>query len=101
MARFLLSLLIISSSFFSLTTARHLPQDTKMANSPSSSMHLNIAQPPFMISSENEAHKRRKDSDKSMAGGEVIIAGLATAILAVVFCYIRVTRQKDDPQGKF
>lgn len=29
----------------------------------------------------------------SMAGGGVLIGGLATAVFAVVFCYIRVTRK--------
>ncbi|XWS68537.1 hypothetical protein CRYUN_Cryun04dG0098700 [Craigia yunnanensis] len=35
-------------------------------------------------------------SDKSMAGGGVIIGGLVTAIFAAVFAYIRVTRKRDD-----
>ncbi|XVF66934.1 hypothetical protein PTKIN_Ptkin10aG0080000 [Pterospermum kingtungense] len=34
-------------------------------------------------------------SDKSMAGGGVIIGGLVTAIFAAVFAYIRVTRKRD------
>ena len=34
-------------------------------------------------------------SNKSAAGGGVIIGGLVTAILAVVFAYIRVTRKRD------
>ncbi|PKH56465.1 hypothetical protein CRG98_050305 [Punica granatum] len=33
-------------------------------------------------------------SDKSVAGGGVIIGGLVTAIFAAVFCYIRVTRKR-------
>ena len=35
-------------------------------------------------------------SDKSVAGGGVIIGGLVTAIFAAVFCYIRVTRKRGD-----
>ncbi|EXB58581.1 hypothetical protein L484_008734 [Morus notabilis] len=35
-------------------------------------------------------------SDKSMAGGGVIIGGLVTAIFAAVFCYIRVTRKRNS-----
>ena len=31
----------------------------------------------------------------SMAGGGVLLGGLATAVFAVVFCYIRVTRKPD------
>ncbi|KAL4327901.1 hypothetical protein HN51_035173 [Arachis hypogaea] len=38
--------------------------------------------------------RHRSSSDKSMAGGGVIIGGLVTAIFAAVFCYIRVTRRK-------
>ncbi|KAK9133643.1 hypothetical protein Scep_013171 [Stephania cephalantha] len=38
-------------------------------------------------------------SDKSIAGGEVIIGGLATAIFAAVFCYIRVTRKQNADRG--
>ncbi|XWS39539.1 hypothetical protein CRYUN_Cryun18bG0064300 [Craigia yunnanensis] len=34
-------------------------------------------------------------SDKSVAGGGVIIGGLITAIFASVFAYIRVTRERD------
>ncbi|WRX15991.1 hypothetical protein QQP08_008478 [Theobroma cacao] len=33
-------------------------------------------------------------SDKSVAGGGVIIGGLVTAIFAAVFAYIRVTRKR-------
>ena len=36
--------------------------------------------------------------DRSIAGGGVIIGGLATAIFAAVFCYIRVTRRR--PEGE-
>ncbi|KAK4714238.1 hypothetical protein R3W88_020145 [Solanum pinnatisectum] len=43
-------------------------------------------------SMETEHHH----SDKSVAGGGVIIGGLVTAIFATVYCYIRVTRKKSD-----
>ncbi|CAN4097075.1 unnamed protein product [Withania somnifera] len=35
-------------------------------------------------------------ADKSVAGGGVIIGGLVTTIFAVVYCYIRVTRKKEN-----
>lgn len=38
---------------------------------------------------------KHRSSDKSVAGGGVIIGGLVTAIFATVFCYIRVTRKRD------
>uniref|UniRef100_A0A6M2EGA8 Transmembrane protein n=1 Tax=Populus davidiana TaxID=266767 RepID=A0A6M2EGA8_9ROSI len=37
--------------------------------------------------------------DKSVAGGGVIIGGLATATFAAVFCYIKVTRKRHGDQG--
>ncbi|KZV38267.1 hypothetical protein F511_36502 [Dorcoceras hygrometricum] len=45
-----------------------------------------------------EAPESRKvgkhhSSDKSLAGGGVIVGGLVTAIFAAVYCYIRVTRK--------
>ncbi|XP_048127417.1 uncharacterized protein LOC125312653 [Rhodamnia argentea] len=41
------------------------------------------------------ATTKHRSSDKSVAGGGVIIGGLVTAIFAAVFCYIRVTRKRD------
>ncbi|KAJ0054238.1 uncharacterized protein LOC116132262 [Pistacia vera] len=38
---------------------------------------------------------KHHSSDKSVAGGGVIIGGLVTAIFAAVFCYIRVTRRNN------
>ncbi|KAK9155949.1 hypothetical protein Sjap_003429 [Stephania japonica] len=42
---------------------------------------------------------QRHHSDKSIAGGGVIIGGLATAVFAAVFCYIRVTRKHNVDRG--
>nr|XP_033508450.1 uncharacterized protein LOC117273382 [Nicotiana tomentosiformis] len=75
------------------------------------STESNIADPPEKpyTEGENEGEKRASiaeapesserehhHSDKSVAGGGVIIGGLVTAIFAVVYCYIRVTRKRDD-----
>lgn len=70
---------------------------------------LLIADPPAVKSSiedenENEPsysiveapETEHHHSDKSVAGGGVIIGGLVTAIFATVYCYIRVTRKKSD-----
>ncbi|CAN4104842.1 unnamed protein product [Withania somnifera] len=79
------------------------------------SIESNIADPPADVSekssreSENEYGKgpssigeapesmetKHNHSDKSVAGGGVIIGGLVTAIFAAVYCYIRVTRKRD------
>ncbi|KAG6739024.1 hypothetical protein POTOM_058659 [Populus tomentosa] len=42
---------------------------------------------------------KHHSSDKSVAGGGVILGGLVTAIFAAVFCYIRVTRRRHGRQG--
>lgn len=34
--------------------------------------------------------------DRSIAGADIILGGFATAILAAIFCYIRVTRRNQD-----
>ncbi|GFQ05317.1 hypothetical protein PHJA_002675800 [Phtheirospermum japonicum] len=39
-------------------------------------------------------HHNHRRVDKSVAGGGVILGGLATAFLVAVFCYIRATRRK-------
>lgn len=41
------------------------------------------------------AATKHRSTDKSVAGGGVIIGGLVTAFFAAVFCYIRVTRKRD------
>ncbi|KAB1210096.1 hypothetical protein CJ030_MR6G011328 [Morella rubra] len=61
-----------------------------------------VAEPPGYKENSDvaEAPLNRKllkhHADKSVAGGGVIIGGLVTAIFAAVFCYIRVTRRRDD-----
>lgn len=50
-----------------------------------------LAEAPVMIRRLGKHH-----SDKSVAGGGVIIGGLVTVVFAAVFCYIRVTRRRDD-----
>ncbi|CAI0550387.1 unnamed protein product [Linum tenue] len=45
--------------------------------------------------------QRKKHIDKSVAGGGVIIGGLLTAVCMAVFCYIRVTRKRDDELPMF
>ncbi|KAF6159532.1 hypothetical protein GIB67_032303 [Kingdonia uniflora] len=47
-------------------------------------------------------HHQHHHLDKSVVGGGVIIGGLATAIFATVFCYIRVTRKSNNiEESKF
>ncbi|KAA8526459.1 hypothetical protein F0562_008338 [Nyssa sinensis] len=51
---------------------------------------LSVAEPPEMT-----RQRKHHSSDKSVAGGGVIIGGLFTAIFATVYCYIRVTRRRE------
>lgn len=44
-------------------------------------------------------HHRRHPIDRSVAGGGVIVGGLATAFLVAVFCYIQATRRKSAEPG--
>jgi len=37
--------------------------------------------------------------DRSEAGAEVILAGFAAALIVVIFCYIRVTRESSGGVG--
>ena len=37
--------------------------------------------------------------DRSEAGGEVILAGFAAALIIVIVCYIRVTRERSSSSG--
>ncbi|KAL1560755.1 hypothetical protein AAHA92_10930 [Salvia divinorum] len=107
--KFLLALLTLSAFFFALHTAadgspaiasadlspsfrsrallQKLEPDTTAADPPSTE-----AEAP----AEWESGKigKHHSSDKSVAGGGVIIGGLVTAIFAAVYCYIRVTRRK-------
>ncbi|TKY48790.1 hypothetical protein E2542_SST26212 [Spatholobus suberectus] len=39
---------------------------------------------------------KHHSTDKSVAGGGVILGGLVTVTFAAVFCYIRVTRKRDS-----
>ncbi|GMY09971.1 Basic helix-loop-helix DNA-binding superfamily protein [Fagus crenata] len=62
---------------------------SSIAESPESKEYSDVAEAPVI------RRMGKHHSDKSLAGGGVIIGGLATAIFAVVFCYIRVTRKRD------
>ncbi|KAJ8622319.1 hypothetical protein MRB53_030848 [Persea americana] len=44
--------------------------------------------------------KHQHSTDNSFAGGGVIVGGLATAIFATIFAYIRVTRRKSTDSNQ-
>ncbi|KAK3035124.1 hypothetical protein RJ639_032626 [Escallonia herrerae] len=43
-----------------------------------------------------EIREIKRHHSHAVAGGDVILGGLATAMVAAVFCYIRVTRKHHD-----
>ncbi|WVZ66290.1 hypothetical protein U9M48_015533 [Paspalum notatum var. saurae] len=40
-------------------------------------------------------HGGHRPFDRTFAGGKIIVAGLAAAIVVAIFCYIRITRRKN------
>ncbi|XP_038982183.1 uncharacterized protein LOC120110672 [Phoenix dactylifera] len=105
MARLMLFLLVVADIFATVAMARPSPVvvradaveliGSSAAKPPSSSLSPNDSEVVLAGAPENlQNRKCRSAFDKSIAGGEIILAGLATAIFAAVFCYIRVTRQR-------
>ncbi|KAG8365421.1 hypothetical protein BUALT_Bualt18G0103200 [Buddleja alternifolia] len=45
-------------------------------------------------------HSISGDNHKSIAGGDVILGGFATALIATIFCYIRITRRSKDKDSQ-
>lgn len=78
---------------------RHGTYDMVQAEAP----HWPCNDEPEAVVLLNETHLRRphhgSSVDKSVAGGGVILGGLATTFFVAVFCYIRATRRsKIRPQ---
>ncbi|KAM3047496.1 hypothetical protein ACUV84_018366 [Puccinellia chinampoensis] len=64
---------------------RHSLLESRFAGSPLGSSRHHTAHNPF---------------DRHFAGGKIILGGLAAAIIAAVFCYIRITRAKKITEPK-
>ena len=64
---------------------------------PSSPLRLSpVESPSSAPSGHGQQSGNGGSGDKSMTGVEVILGGFATAVLAIIFCYIRVTRRKEE-----
>ncbi|KAL6987682.1 hypothetical protein U1Q18_013431 [Sarracenia purpurea var. burkii] len=63
--------------------------------SPSEAPLIEDSQAKIGEGQEVQLKMRRRSSDKSVVGGGLILGGLATAFIAVVFCYIRATGRKN------
>ncbi|MFS8031273.1 hypothetical protein Hanom_Chr17g01543871 [Helianthus anomalus] len=71
----------------------HVSLKTELPESPS----LAPVESPVGESDEQAVHTEKgHHSSESVAGGGVIIGGLVTVTFAAVYCYIRVTRRRDD-----
>ncbi|XP_058076264.1 uncharacterized protein LOC131224832 [Magnolia sinica] len=107
MARFLLLCLLLAHVFKSLAV-EHEPnqkfqplvesKEPIISAPPTSSAtigHELETEPGVAEAPGNRRLGKHHHTDKSVAGAGVILGGLATAIIATVFCYIRVTRRRN------
>ena len=64
---------------------------------------LGIAEPPGAVAAAGPGAAAQAGEggrpDLSEAGAEVILAGFAAAVIVVIFCYIRVTRESSSGVG--
>ncbi|KAJ8467262.1 hypothetical protein OPV22_029814 [Ensete ventricosum] len=105
MARLLLLGLLVLDLVATLAVARPTPAESRiteldLGGSHSASAPSVSASPggreSGIAGAPEGAGKRRRPLDKSIAGAEVMLGGLATAIFAAVFAYIRVTRKRSS-----
>uniref|UniRef100_A0ACD5U7X4 Uncharacterized protein n=1 Tax=Avena sativa TaxID=4498 RepID=A0ACD5U7X4_AVESA len=113
MARLLLFCLVSSHLAATAVMARQFPVDggrvsAITADAPSAAaagyrLHVHsLLESTFAASplGSSRHHARHHPFDRNFAGGKIILAGLAAAIIASVFCYIRITRAKKIVEPK-
>lgn len=93
---FLLCLILISAA--PMVASRKLEKQTALDKTPASrlssaGLSAEEAAPAGQEEEIKTTHHRRS-FDKSVAGGGVILGGLATTFLVAIFCYIRATRRR-------
>lgn len=96
---FLLCLILISAA--PMVASRKLGKQTALDKTPASrlsSAGLSAVSgeeaAPAGQEEEIKTTHHRRSFDKSVAGGGVILGGLATTFLVAIFCYIRATRRR-------
>ncbi|WOK91886.1 hypothetical protein Cni_G00578 [Canna indica] len=108
MARLLLFALLSAGFFATVSVGRPSPAvvqsdamelnklvlaDAPTGGFPAKEVKMGLASAPGSLIRHWKHHHR---IDKSVAGAEVILGGLAVAIIIAVICYIRVTRKRVD-----
>ncbi|WOK96440.1 hypothetical protein Cni_G05147 [Canna indica] len=116
MARLLLHSMLFLALTLALAAARSTPPEIAVAatgsaigsttaTSPSWSSasadrrEVELAARPPTDQAFGRSTKHHRRPDKSIAGAEVILGGLATAVLGAIFAYIRVTRKKEGSEN--
>ena len=62
--------------------------------------HSLLEESRFAGSPLSSHHAGHRPFDWTLAGGKIIVAGLAAAIVVAIFCYIRITRKKNVVEPK-
>ncbi|CAL5062285.1 unnamed protein product [Urochloa decumbens] len=57
--------------------------------------HSLLEESRFAASPMSSHHRHHSPFDRTFAGGKIIVAGLAAAIIVAIFCYIRITKKKN------
>lgn len=107
MSRLFLLLVLFLDLTVTLAVTRSTPVKvdvigSSLGNASAPSSSVNAGREPGLAGSPEatqDANHHHRASDKSIAGAEVILGGLASAVLGAIFAYIRVTR-KQSPETK-
>ncbi|KAJ1291320.1 hypothetical protein BS78_02G307700 [Paspalum vaginatum] len=101
MPRFLLFCLV-SSQFAATAVMAARPfavlATSSVADAPSAPAVLHahsLLESRFARSPLSSHHGGHRPFDRTFAGGKIIVAGFAAAIVIAIFCYIRITRRKN------
>jgi hypothetical protein len=62
--------------------------------------HSLLEESRFAGSPLSSHHAGHRPFDRTFAGGKIIVAGLAAAVVVAIFCYIRITRKKNVVEPK-
>nr|XP_027063821.1 uncharacterized protein LOC113690194 [Coffea arabica] len=98
MGKFFFAFLILSGIFMVQSMADRSELKVQELVHLSAKMERSIAEAPDQVVVRKMS--KHHSTDKSVAGGGVIIGGLVAAVFAAVYCYIRVTRKESSSDGE-